>query len=292
MRRASWVVVGLPAVIVVMALIFVLQMAGGGCGGGSPYESSVRGIIRELDKMIAEVDVLMNGAPAQQTGGVAQQAASAESMKQAMTQMSAALSKAEAGLQALTPPDAAARSWQTAYLDTLKDYLDGVQALTVTFDYAVAASAAVDGVVPQQSEGGVWTDISNLTQTGINEQNVAQLAGLLEAAEPVLAAGLQRWVALTPPEELKPVHETISADLDKIDQNLGLMAGLARAGADSGSAAELSELTLRWELAVELWNTLFADLDVWLNKTSGLADSMASRLNSFQDDLDELAKTL
>ena len=76
--------------------------------------------------------------------------------KEAATGIGAAAAKADTDLRALTPPDAAAESFQSAYLSALEDYADNLQILTETLDYFAACTEALNGALPEDAGSGVW----------------------------------------------------------------------------------------------------------------------------------------
>jgi hypothetical protein len=275
----------------VIAALLLLVAAITACGG-DPYHLAVRGLVQELDMAVAGVEALTNGDLAGQVTGTDSQTAYRKNLEQAMTQMSGAIASAAQGLKTLTPPDAQARSFQESYLAGLQDYQDGIAQLSEALGYAVSASGVTDGIMRMQVDDGVWAGVEQVTSTGINQRNVAELASALEKAKPDLAAILQSWQAIAPLEQAKTEHEAVAIDLVNIDTNVGTMVQLAREAVDSDAGDSLYQLTLHWELAMEQWGTLLEDLDAWFNRTGGIADSTTNRLNGIQAELDRLADTL
>jgi hypothetical protein len=277
--------------LVIVALLLLVATTLSACGD-DPYRSAVRDLLRELDTAVSEVETLMSGDSAAQGTGADAQAAYRENLERAMTRMSAAIERASQGLGALTPPDAEARLFQESYLAGLQDYQDGIAQLSEAFGYAVSASDVLVRVTAMQGEGGAWARFEQVTSTGINQQNVTELAAALETAKPELAAILQSWQAITPPEQAKAEHGAVATDLGNIDTTVGTMVGLARAAVESDAGDAMYQLTLHWELAMDQWATMLEDMDAWFNKTGGTADSITNRLNGIQTELDRLADTL
>jgi hypothetical protein len=279
--------VGLAIALALISAASVLA----GCGD-SPYEAAAKAIVQQLTKTGDELEAKAESANAQEAGTVDAQLAAIAAMKEAATGMSAAAAKAGSELRALTPPDAAADAFQSEYLSDLKNYSDNLKTLAGTLDYLSACMSALKGVIPQGGEFGVWADIYDLTQAGVNSGNVAQAADLLDTAVPLLDSGLQKWGAITPLDEVETEHGAVSTDLQKVRQTFTKMDTLGRSAAETGSESSLSELTLQWELAADQWDTMLSDLDSWFNKVNGLSDSTGNNLDGIQKSLSELAKTL
>ncbi len=277
-------------VVAVLALSLVLP-ALAGCGD-SAYQTSAKAIVEQLTTTGAELEAKADSATAQTPGDFDAQLAAITTVKEATTGMIAAVAKADTDLRALTPPDAAAESFHSAYLSALKDYADNLQILAETLDYFAACTEALKGAIPEDSESGVWAGIYDLSQGGLSKDSLAIAASLLETVEPLLAGGAQKWDAVTPPDDLKTEHEAVSTDLQRMHETFATMATLARSASDTGSESSLGDLTLQWELSADRWDTLFADLDAWYNKTNGLGDGTTNTLDSIRKNMDDLRQTL
>jgi hypothetical protein len=276
-------------VAVLATLLAVLTLAG--CGD-SPYKAAAKAIVQQLTTTADVLQAQAESAGATTPGSTDEQIAALAAMQEAATGMIAAVAKADADLRALTPPDVAAEAFQSAYLSDLKDYSDNLKTFTGTVEYMGASLDALKGVVPEAGEAGVWTDIADVAQAGLNAGNVAQIAGLLDTATPRLAETAQKWEVLVPVDEAQAEHQAILTDLQKVHDTVARMSALARIAAGTGSETPLSELALQWELAVDQADTLVADLDALFNKLNGLTDSTTNRLNGIQSSLDEMAKSL